>query len=303
MSLEQAIEKQTEAINEQSKKLLLLIDILGKMIKNSEAEKVIAEDAPSEKPEAKKEKEKPKTVKAEAKSKPEPEPEPEEEPEAFSLPPGKRDKAYYDKYVYPHTAKLQELDKALLIKLVQGTFKSPRGGREVAPELWDEMVAQAILLIPLHERQGAEESAAQPSRCTQLSIETTHQEDVLVPDSDNPDLGNPDLASTREGHRRELYPGNIDRVFLGGELGDPQRILPFYGALGSRPAHAAALTKELQQVRVGLLTRLDPLRRVHHPCQVVEVRWLEHGFRALGRVAEIEVSHPGGVRRQQEIDL
>ena len=170
MSLETALENHSVALKELTEAVLFVGRILNGM-HGTFADAPDGENSLPEKeipaPEIQKSDAKPKPTSTKAKPKVQaPEPEPESEAEAeevddlceyedemplpateFKLPAGKRDAAYYEKHVYPHTAKLQTLDKDALIRMVKVEFKSPRGGREVAPERWDEMVLRTQELI------------------------------------------------------------------------------------------------------------------------------------------------------------
>lgn len=71
----------------------------------------------------------------------------------FTLPAGVRNEKFYEKHVLPVTSKLGQMDKDALIKLIKGVFKSPKGGREIDPTLWDSLVEQSQQAIDVLEKQ------------------------------------------------------------------------------------------------------------------------------------------------------
>jgi len=75
------------------------------------------------------------------------------ESKVFTLPAGIRNEKFYEKHVLPVTSKLGQMDKDALIKLIKGVFKSPKGGREIDPTLWDSLVEQSQQAIDAMEKQ------------------------------------------------------------------------------------------------------------------------------------------------------
>lgn len=77
----------------------------------------------------------------------------------FTLPAGVRNEKFYEKHVLPVTSKLGQMDKDALIKLIKGVFKSPKGGREIDPTLWDSLVEQSQQAIDAIEKEQDEQLA------------------------------------------------------------------------------------------------------------------------------------------------
>lgn len=77
----------------------------------------------------------------------------------FSLPAGIRNEKFYEKHVLPVTSKLGQMDKDALIKLIKGVFKSPKGGREIDPTLWDSLVEQSQQAIDAIEKEQDDQLA------------------------------------------------------------------------------------------------------------------------------------------------
>jgi len=81
------------------------------------------------------------------------------ESKVFTLPAGVRNEKFYEKHVLPVTSKLGQMDKDALIKLIKGVFKSPKGGREIDPTLWDSLVEQSQQAIDAIEKEQDDQLA------------------------------------------------------------------------------------------------------------------------------------------------